>query len=917
MDLMKIAQAMQYVCNWRSRTWWRDRRHQRSSILLSLLLFTLTLCLTVLPAIATVPEATTLPIQASAIAPQQLFEQGTTLYQSGQFAEAASAFQKAAKFYQTQGNRLKQAAMLSNLSLAYQQLGQWQDAKEAIKESLVLLNGSQQSLTQNSKLSSEAAQRATQNSHLLAQALDIQAGLQLATGQSDRALATWQQVTTLYTQLNDETGVFRSRINQAKTLQIKGFYRRALDVLSELNQALVLQPDSLTKAVALRSLGDALQLTGALEKSRQVLQQSLEMAQRLQAPEAISAAYFSLGNTARAQKDFPMAIDYYQKAIANSANPLAKVQAQSNYLSLLNEANQVNNTLEAVQLADQIQLSNLPLNRDSLFAKINYAQTIIQLIGKAKTNQLIASSTPRLTQTVIALLSQTIQQAKDLQDQAAEAYALGTLGHLYEQMGQWSQAQQLTEQALQQIQTLNAPEITYRYLWQLGRLFVAQSNLPKARVAYEGAIATLKLLRSDLVASDREAQFNFRDGVEPIYREAVALLFTIEKVDPNESNLNQARQLIEALQLAELDNFFRAACVDFKSVSLDDVVNQGDPTAAVIYPIILEQELQVIVKVSKQPLRHYATHKSHSEIESVLRQLREQLVDEDTIKKTQALGKEVYTWLIQPIDAELQQAGIKTLVFVLDGAFRNVPMSTLYDGKQYLIETYAVALNLGLQLPESRTITLRAIAAGLAEPSPALRERYHFSSLPEIKTELNLIQQAGVKTQLLIDQAFKKESLQQAVRSQPSSIVHLATHGKFSSKAEETFVLTADGPMNVDEFETLLRVRGQTRAESIELLVLSACQTAAGDERATLGLAGVAFRAGARSTLASLWQVDDRATALLMGAFYRELAQAKVTKAEALRRAQLTLLSGKFSDENPRYFRPLYWAAYTLVGNWL
>ena len=710
--------------------------------------------------------------------------------------------------------------------------------------------------------------------------------------------------------------MFLSRINQAKTLQSKGFYRRALDTLNELNDSLATQPDSLTKAVALRSLGDTLQLTGDLDRSQHILQQSLEMAQKLHAPEAISATYFSLGNTARAQKEFTTAIDDYQQAIVHSATPLSKVQAQINQLSLLIETNPASRTAEAIQLAEQIQFTHLPPNHDSLFAKINYAQTIIQLLGNAHTSPFMAASTPALTQTVVALLSQTMQQAKDLHDHAA-AYALGTLGHFYEQRQQWSQAQQLTEQALQQIQPQNAPEITYRYLWQLGRLLVAQNHLTNARTAYEGAIATLKALRSDLVASKREAQFNFRDGVEPIYREAVALLFAIEKTDPKQENLNQARQLVDALQLAELDNFFRAACIDFKAVSLDEVVDRGDPTAAIIYPIILGQELQVIVKMPAQPLRHYAIAKPRAEVENVLRQLREQLVDEDTIKKTQALGKEVYTWLIHPIEVELQQAGIKTLVFVPDGAFRNVPLGVLYDGKQYLIETYAVVLNLGLQLPESRTTTLKAIAAGLAEPSSAWRERYHFGSLPATKTELALMQQAGVETQILFNEAFKKESLQQAVRSQPSSIVHLATHGKFSSKAEETFVLTADGPMHVNEFETLLRVRGQTRAQSIELLVLSACQTAAGDERATLGLAGVAFRAGARSTLASLWQVDDRATALLMGEFYRELATAKVTKAEALRRAQLALLTGKFAAENPRYFRPLYWAAYTLVGNWL
>jgi CHAT domain-containing protein len=123
--------------------------------------------------------------------------------------------------------------------------------------------------------------------------------------------------------------------------------------------------------------------------------------------------------------------------------------------------------------------------------------------------------------------------------------------------------------------------------------------------------------------------------------------------------------------------------------------------------------------------------------------------------------------------------------------------------------------------------------------------------------------------------------------------------------------LAADGPINVTQFDTFLRRRDETRSQAIELLVLSACQTAAGDNRATLGLAGAAVRAGARSTLASLWNIGDRSTAILIGEFYRELAN-QVTKAEALRRAQVTLLK-----QYPNYSRPSYWAAFVLIGNWL
>ncbi len=142
-------------------------------------------------------------------------------------------------------------------------------------------------------------------------------------------------------------------------------------------------------------------------------------------------------------------------------------------------------------------------------------------------------------------------------------------------------------------------------------------------------------------------------------------------------------------------------------------------------------------------------------------------------------------------------------------------------------------------------------------------------------------------------------------------VVHLATHGQFSSKADETFILTWDGRINVNQLDTLLRIRETESPNAIELLVLSACQTAAGDKRAALGLAGIAVRAGARSTLASLWNVDDKSTAELMSQFYRELTSQKLTKAEALRQAQLALLN------NPKYQHPLFWAAYVLVGNWL
>jgi CHAT domain-containing protein len=168
-----------------------------------------------------------------------------------------------------------------------------------------------------------------------------------------------------------------------------------------------------------------------------------------------------------------------------------------------------------------------------------------------------------------------------------------------------------------------------------------------------------------------------------------------------------------------------------------------------------------------------------------------------------------------------------------------------------------------------------------------------------------------VSSTVIRDREFTESNLKNKIQETPFPIVHLATHGQFSSNLEDTFILTWDRSIKVNEFNNLLRRDEQSRSDAIELLVLSACQTAAGDKRATLGLAGISVRAGVRSTLASLWNLDDESSALLISQFYQELVGKKVTKAEALGKAQLNLL------QNPRYQHPRYWAPYVLLGNWL
>jgi CHAT domain-containing protein len=378
--------------------------------------------------------------------------------------------------------------------------------------------------------------------------------------------------------------------------------------------------------------------------------------------------------------------------------------------------------------------------------------------------------------------------------------------------------------------------------------------------------------------------------------------------EPSQENLVQARNLIESLQLAELENFFRAACLDTHPELIDQIVDQEDKTAAVIYPIILGDRVEVILKLpTQEKLRHYVSYKSQAEVEKNLDQLRQQLTEPDAIEDVKSLSQQVYNWLIKPAATDLAQSNVKTLVFVLDGALRNVPMAALYNGEQYLVENYSIALTPGLQLLEPKPLQpekLQALIGGLTEA------RLGFSPLPNVESEVKQIQ-FEVSSSVIINQEFTSSNLQNRINSLSFPVVHLATHGQFSSDAEKTFILAWDKPINVNELNNFLRNRNDNQANVIELFVLSACRTAAGDKRAALGLAGVAVRAGARSTLASLWYLDDRSTAVLMSEFYRQYAKERLTKAEALRRAQLSLLQSR------EYNLPMYWAPYVLVGNWL
>lgn len=903
-----------------------------------------------------VPEnrQTSIPIEVSAQShTQSLLEQGRSHYEQSQWNEAIAAWQLALEHPSL--SRQQQATLYTYLGMAYGKVGDWEAGERAIANALQQLKN----LPENSD-----------HAYLFAQALNTQGQLAFAQGHPESALASWQAATDIYQNLNYASGITGSLINQSRAFETLGHYRRACQILlkaadlseqscdvngnraiSSITKAFEHQPNAMLQSLGLRSLGQTLRLTGQLPVAQQLLEKSVAIAkaqdlhqQHLLSllslaqieQDLVEQAIYRLGqagsgaDSSAIQALVEQVLEHYKEAenlaqslIGDNGQLLALATIRHFSLLAILQSTAANNGL-SINVTPQLQnqllkaqnISPLPSSRMAIYANIQLAKAYITLLP--------SPFAPSITE-IATLLSETHQQAITLNNIQAQSYALGTLGHLYKQIAKqdnrqetWQQAQQVTETALQLAQTAQAPHIAYQWQWQLGRIHTAQQASEKAVADYQAAVQTLQTLRQDLVAIDSEAQFSFRDNIEPLYREFVALLIqTSTETSPSQQNLSKAIQEIDALQLTELENFL--SCNLTQTFQLSEP--QTETTTAIIYPIILADQLAVITRLPQTTAQKQTTalqfhHIDHPEadVTQVLSDLRQQAenryLSDDFLERSQ----KVYDWIIRPIKPQLDAQNIQTLVFVSDGALRSVPMGILHDGQHFLLEDYAIAVSPGLQLPQAETLNqvkLDAIAFGLSETRPNFQPHEGFAPLSNVEHEL-----ATIDTQLpsrqYLNQDFTADALQSLSHSSRASIVHLATHGQFSSNPDDTYLLTWDRRITLNDFGQILQNPTTSEAKDIELLILSACKTASGDNRATLGLAGVAIQSGARSTIASLWSVDDQSTAELMTRLYKRLGQSSnaLSRAEILRQAQLELI------HTPGYRAPFYWAPYVLVGNW-
>jgi CHAT domain-containing protein len=367
--------------------------------------------------------------------------------------------------------------------------------------------------------------------------------------------------------------------------------------------------------------------------------------------------------------------------------------------------------------------------------------------------------------------------------------------------------------------------------------------------------------------------------------------------------------------------------------TLKTIETQTGKSPVVVYARSLPDALELVLVLPEgPPIRKLIPEANAAALRETLTKFNNTITDTLRPRAYRASAQQLYQWMIAPIEQDLEDLNIDTLIFCLDAGLRQIPMAALHDGQQFLVEKYSLGSIPSFSLTNSRYQVLKdAQVLGMGGS-----QFQQLPALPGVPVELEVITKQLWPGESFLDEQFTLNNLKAQRQRQPFEIIHLATHATFQSgNPSNSYIQLWDTQLQLDQ----LRQLGWYLPPQVELLTLSACQTAVGDVQAELGFAGLAVEAGVKSALASLWNVSDEGTLALMSEFYRQLSLPDVTiKAEALRQAQIAMLKGQLHVEdgqlkgvgqlgsiplppelanrgNKDFSHPYYWAAFTMIGS--
>ena len=539
---------------------------------------------------------------------------------------------------------------------------------------------------------------------------------------------------------------------------------------------------------------------------------------------------------------------------------------------------------------------------------------------------------------------QSLAIAREIKDRYGEGAALGNLGASYDSLKKYDKAIEFYLQYLaitREIKTRREEGIA---LNNLGESF---NNLKQPELAiffYKQSINVREAIRKDVKKLDKDLQKSYLATIEKTYRELADLLLQQDRII-------EALQVLDLLKVQELEDYLKNIKGSDRSAQgvrllaaeqalsdklltispansqdinnqlanqiqqlpkteinkVPDYLNQIPNGTVLLYPFILGDRLEIILFASNNIPTRRTVRISQEKLKTLISDFRAGLLDAGS-EDFKAPSIELYNLLIKPIEADLIQFKTKTILYAPDGQLRYIPISALYDGKQWLVEKYQISNLIAYTLsdfssPPQNSPNVLAGAFG----GKAGERKFGHTALPATVKEVQAIANSFNNSVTLIEEQFSRQAIESKFKNH--NILHLATHAEFNTGSpDNSFIIFGNGD------KIRLNEITDWQIPNIDLIILSACQTGVGqlgDGVEILGFGYQVQKAGAKQALASLWTVDDTGTQTLMAAFYRELQKGDVPIAESLRRSQVSLIQSK------NYSHPYFWSAFFAIGNGL
>ncbi|MCH9697270.1 MAG: CHAT domain-containing protein [Gammaproteobacteria bacterium] len=590
-----------------------------------------------------------------------------------------------------------------------------------------------------------------------------------------------------------------------------------------------------SQLTTLVDLSDAYRANGDLDKSITTLQKALELIEQFELNDKTGIVLSQIVNAYMQKSDYSKATDYLYKTLHHTEtikSPSLKASILNNlgiiHMETSCPAKAREEFITSVELAEQTDNFHVASQSHSNLAKLNLLNETNHKTGKHIDSALkhIKKTTDTYHKAMqllrVGRLAQTLSETADRdvprwrtmsyqsykyaekiskkhKDYRLQSYAKGYMGQLYLKENRISEGLQLTNQAITLLDNIHAPDIRYQWYWQKGRIFNNTGQLQKAIAAYQEAASILQQIRQSFSSQNHPRQ-QFERKIERFYLELADLLLRSSETTNDEEKIQEkyrlARDTIEQLKVVQLENYLKDDCVTRLQASEIPIEEISEHTA-IIYPILLQDRTEILVSVNKI-IKRYKILVNKEKFSGEVQNFRLTL-ENKTTREYLPHAQSLYNWLIKPIEEDLKENNIDTLVIVPDGPLLTIPMAALHNGHNFLIEEFAIATTPGMKIlkPKSMDKTkIRVLAAGLSgsiKDSPAL---------PYVPLEISYLRDHFI-TRDLQDESFTFQTLKKEFSKSYYSILHLGTHSTFDNYTNTSFIMGFDGKISSDQLQQM------------------------------------------------------------------------------------------------------------------